>query len=96
MTFSTVITDIREEGRTGGRQCWQVMLQHEGFSPGDKGTLEAVARSGARLSVSILGVVEDGGEIWLRIEKPLMAGTQVTAHVQHSECLDRIERTSPS
>ena len=96
MIISTVIADIREEARTGGRQYWQVMLEHEGFSVGDKGNLEAVARSGARLSVPILGVVEDDGEIWLRVEKPLMAGTEVTAHVEHSDCEDGIERTPAS
>lgn len=82
MKFSTVIVDIREEGRTGGRQHWQLLLEHGGFAAGDRGTLEAVARSGAKLSIPVLGVVEDSGEIWLRVEKPLMAGTQVMAHVE--------------
>jgi hypothetical protein len=81
--FSTVIADIREEGRTEGRQHWQLLLEHDGFAEGDRGTLEAVARSGAKLSIRILEVVEDNGEIWLRVEKPLMAGTEVTAHVEH-------------
>lgn len=81
MTFSTMVADIREEGRTEGRQHWQVLLEQAGFAPGDRGTLEAVARSGARLSIPVLGVVEDDGEIWLRVEKPLMAGTEITAHV---------------
>lgn len=82
MTFSTVIADIREERRTEGRQHWQVLLEHAGFAPGDRGTLEAVARSGARLSITVLAVVEEDGEIWLRVEKPLMAGTVVKAHVE--------------
>lgn len=81
MTFSTMVADIREEGRTEGRQHWQVLLEQAGFAPGDRGTLEAVARSGARLSIPVLGVVEDDGEIWLRVEKPLMTGTEITAHV---------------
>lgn len=81
MTFSTMVADIREECRTEGRQHWQVLLEQAGFAPGDRGTLEAVARSGARLSIPVLGVVEDDGEIWLRVEKPLMAGTEITAHV---------------
>jgi hypothetical protein len=87
--FSTVIADIREEGRTEGRQHWQVRLEASGFAAGDKGTLEAVARSGAKLSIHVLGVVEDSGEIWLRIEKPLMAGTQVTACVEPRSHVDR-------
>jgi hypothetical protein len=87
--FSTVVADIREEGRTEGRQHWQVRLEASGFAAGDNGTLEAVARSGAKLSIPILGVVEDGGEIWLRVEKPLMAGTQVTACVESRGYLDR-------
>lgn len=85
MTFSTVIADIREEGRSEGRQHWQVLLEGTGFAPGDKGTLEAVARSGARLSIPVLGVVEEGGEIWIRVQKPLMAGTKVTAHVEQAK-----------
>ena len=82
MKFSTVIADIREEGRTEGRQHWQLLLEHGGFAPGDTGMLEAFARSGAKLSIPVLGVVEESGEIWLRVEKPLMAGTEVTAHVE--------------
>lgn len=85
MTFSTAIADIREERRSEGRQHWQVLLEGKVFAPGDRGTLEAVARSGARLSVAVLGVVREGGEIWLRIEKPLMAGTKVTAHVERAK-----------
>jgi alanyl-tRNA synthetase len=82
VTFSTVVADIREEGRTDGRQRWQLLLKQAGFAPGDRGTIEAVARSGARLVIPVLGVIEDRGEIWLRVEKPLMAGAEVTAHVE--------------
>ncbi|HEU4635416.1 MAG TPA: hypothetical protein VFS41_04510 [Edaphobacter sp.] len=85
MTFSTVIADIREEGRSEGRQHWQVLLEEAGFAPGDKGTLEAVARSGAKLSIPVLGVVKDGGEIWIRVQKPLMTGTKVTARVERAK-----------
>jgi alanyl-tRNA synthetase len=49
------------------------------FRAGDTGVLEAVARSGTRLRVPVLDVVEDAeGEIWLVVEKPLAAGTEVT------------------
>jgi alanyl-tRNA synthetase len=41
-----------------------------------------VARSGARLVVPVLGVVvDDGGEVWHVVEKPLAAGTAVTGRV---------------
>ena len=49
---------------------------------GDVGVLEAVARSGARLVVPVLGVVMDAaGEVWHVVEKPLAAGTTVTGRV---------------
>jgi hypothetical protein len=44
--------------------------------------LEAVARSGTRLVVPVLSVaVDDGGEVWHVVEKPLAAGTEVTGRV---------------
>jgi len=79
--FSAVVVDIREERRVAGRQRWQVLLDRTEFKVGDEGTLEAVARSGSRLVVPVLGAVVDGEEIWLQIEKPLAAGTAVTARV---------------
>jgi Ser-tRNA(Ala) deacylase AlaX len=79
--FSGVVTDIREESRLGGRQRWQMALDRTEFTVGDVGVLEAVARSGARLVVPVLGVVVDGGEVWHVVEKPLAAGTAVTGRV---------------
>ena len=79
--FSGVVTDIREESRVGGRQRWQMALDHTNFVVGDVGVLEAVARSGARLVVPVLGVVVDGGEVWHVVDKPLAAGTIVTGRV---------------
>ena len=79
--FSAEVVDIREERRLAGRQQWQVLLDRTEFKVGDVGTIEAVARSGARLSVPVLGVVELGGEIWHRVEKPMAAGTKVTGHI---------------
>ena len=80
--FSGVVTDIREESRIGGRQRWQMTLERTEFVAGDVGVLEAVARSGARLVVPVLGVVIDGwGEVWHVVEKPLAAGTRVTGRV---------------
>jgi hypothetical protein len=80
--FSSVVTDIREESRVAGRQRWQMALDPTEFSVGDVGMLEAVARSGAKLVVPVLGVVMDAaGEMWHVVDKPLAAGTRVTGRV---------------
>ena len=80
--FSGVVTDIREELRVAGRQRWQMALDRTEFVAGDVGMLEAVARSGAKLAVPVLGVVKDAaGEVWHVVEKPLAAGTRVTGRV---------------
>ena len=80
--FSAVVTDIREESRIGGRQRWQMALDRTEFGAGDVGRMEAVARSGVRLVVPVLDVVVDAaGDIWHVVEKPLAAGTAVTARV---------------
>jgi hypothetical protein len=81
-SFSAVVTDIREESRVEGRQRWQMALDRTEFSVGAVGVLEAVARSGARLVVPVLGTVVDGeGEVWHVVEKPLAAGTAVTGRI---------------
>ena len=82
MSFSAVVVDIREESRVAGRQRWQVLLDRTEFAAGDTGELEAVARSGSRLVVPVLGAVMAGNEIWLQVEKPLAAGTEVTGCVE--------------
>jgi hypothetical protein len=80
--FTAIVTDIREESRVGGRQRWQIALDRTEFSPGAVGELQAVARSGARLVVPVLGTVVDAaGDVWHLVEKPLAAGTPVTGHV---------------
>ena len=80
--FSGVVTDIREESRVAGRQRWQMALDRTEFAAGDVGALEAVARSGAKLAVPVLGVVVDrAGEVWHVVEKPLAAGTAVRGRV---------------
>ncbi|MEO6983483.1 MAG: hypothetical protein ABI072_10270 [Edaphobacter sp.] len=83
--FQAVVTDIREESRTAGRQRWWMALDHTEFDAADGrdvGVMEAVARSGARLEIPVLGVVVDGGgALWHVVEKPLAAGTAVTARV---------------
>jgi hypothetical protein len=81
--FSSVVTDIREESRVAGRQRWQMALDQTEFSVGDVGMLEAVARSGSKLVVPVLGVVMDAaGEMWHVVDKPLAAGTRVTGRVR--------------
>jgi hypothetical protein len=81
VSFAAVVVDIVEESRVAGRQRWLVQLDRTEFRVGDVGTIEAVARSGARLSVPVLGVIEQGEEVWHQVEKPLLAGTHVTGHV---------------
>jgi hypothetical protein len=81
VSFSAVVVDILEESRLKGHQRWQVLLDRTEFRTGDMGTIEAVARSGARLSIPVLGVVEHDGEIWHQVEKPMAAGTSVTGYV---------------
>ena len=80
--FYAVVIDIREESRVAGRQRWQMALDRTNFAVGNTGMLEAVARSGAKLVVPVLGVVADAaGELWHVVEKPLAAGTAVTGRV---------------
>lgn len=83
--FQAVVTDIREESRVAGRQRWQMALDRTEFGAAggkDVGQMEAVARSGTRLVVPVLGVVVDAdGEVWHVVEKPLAAGTVVTGRV---------------
>ncbi|HZY72589.1 MAG TPA: hypothetical protein VFE22_05740 [Edaphobacter sp.] len=80
--FSAIVTDIREESRIAGRQRWQMALDRTEFGAGDVGVIEAVARSGVKLSVPVLGVViDEEGNVWHVVEKPLAAGTAVTAQV---------------
>jgi len=80
--FEAVVADIREESRIGGRQRWQILLNRTAFSStAATGSLEAVARSGVRLQVAVLGVVVDGDDVWHIVDKPLAAGTVVTGRV---------------
>ncbi|HEY6412109.1 MAG TPA: hypothetical protein VIX42_00385 [Edaphobacter sp.] len=83
--FAAVVTDIREESRLAGRQRWQMALDRTEFAAGDRGVIEAVARSGARLEVPVLAVeIDDAGEVWHLVEKPLTAGTIVTGKVSNA------------
>lgn len=64
-----------------GRHRWQILLDRTEFVPGSMGELEAVARSGAKLVVPVIEVLEDTGEVWHVVEKPLAAETAVLARV---------------
>ena len=80
--FAGVVTDIRLESRIEGVARWQMAVSSSTFKAGDVGVLEAVARSGTRLVVPVLSAVEDAeGEVWLVVEKPLAAGTEVRGRV---------------
>ncbi|MEO6911917.1 MAG: hypothetical protein ABI158_13445 [Edaphobacter sp.] len=82
MEFKAVVVDIREESRVAGRQRWRMALDRTEFRIGDAGTMEAVARSGVKLLVPVLGVVVDeAGDVWHVVDKPLAAGTAVTVRV---------------
>jgi len=81
ISFTAVITDIRLESREGDRARWQMTLDRTSFRAGDIGVLEAVSRTGTKIEVPVIAVVEDGGDIWHVVEKPLAAGTDVTGRV---------------
>jgi len=82
--FAATVTDIRLDSTDAGGQLWQVALDRTAFAPGRAaGLLVAVARSGAKLEVDVERVEEDGaGEVWHYVRKPLLAGTEVTGHVE--------------
>jgi alanyl-tRNA synthetase len=82
--FAATVTDIRLNSTDAGGQLWQVALDRTAFSSARSlGRLVAVARSGAKLEVAVERVEEDAvGEVWHYVRKPLLAGTQVTGHVE--------------
>ena len=76
--FESVVTDIRLESRSGFEAVWWMSLDKTEFGVGDTGVLEAVTRSGTRLSIPVTGVVrDDEGVVWHVVEKPLAAGTEI-------------------
>jgi hypothetical protein len=84
--FHAEVMDIRLESRIGANQRWQMLLSTTAFSAeASTGRLEAVARSGARLEVPVLGVLIDDGDVWHLVDKPLAAGTPVTGQVADQE-----------
>ena len=81
--FSAVVTDIRLESREGSAVRWRMTLDRTAFTPGSNGLLIATSRSGTRIEVPVLAVIDDAGDIWHIVEKPLAAGTDVTGRVTH-------------
>jgi hypothetical protein len=81
--FDSVVTDIRLESRTGLEAVWWMSLDRTEFAAGDTGKIEAVTRSGTRLSIPVTKVVvDDDGVVWHVVEKPLAAGTDVTGSLE--------------
>jgi hypothetical protein len=79
--FSAAVTDIRLESHAGETARWQMTLNRTEFKAGDTGVLQAVSRTGTRIEVPVLAVIDDAGDIWHIVEKPLAAGTDVTGRV---------------
>jgi alanyl-tRNA synthetase len=80
--FAAVVTDIQLQSREGSEVRWRMALSRTGFAPGDTGLLIATSRSGTRIEVPILRVVlDDAGDLWHIVEKPLAAGTEVVGHL---------------
>jgi alanyl-tRNA synthetase len=79
--FSAAITDIQLQSREGAEVRWRMTLSTTEFQPGDTGVLIATSRSGTRIEVPVLRVVNDSGDIWHIVEKPLAAGTDVIGRV---------------
>jgi len=80
--FSAVVTDIQMVSRDAKSTRWRMALDRTNFSVGDVGSLHAVARSGTRIEVPVLAVVvDDAGDLWHVVEKPLAAGTDVVGRV---------------
>ena len=80
--FAAEVVDIRLESREGKRARWQMLLSETAFSAtASTGSLDAIAPSGARLEVPVLGVVIDQDDVWHVVEKPLAAGTPITGRV---------------
>ena len=80
-----MVADIRLQSRQGLAAVWEMSLDRTEFQAGDRGTLEAVTRSGTRLEIPVTAVLADSeGIVWHVVEKPLAAGTDVTGVVSAS------------
>jgi hypothetical protein len=79
--FNAVVTDIRLESREGDAVRWRMTLSNTKFATGDIGVLEAVSRTGTRIEVPVLAVIEEDGDVWHVVKKPLAGGTDVVGRV---------------
>jgi hypothetical protein len=79
--FPAAVTDIRLESREGSTVRWRMTLDRTEFAAGDTGVLQAVSRTGTRIEVPVLVVLVEDGDTWHVVEKPLAAGTDVTARI---------------
>jgi alanyl-tRNA synthetase len=79
--FKAAVTDIRLESREGATVRWRMTLDRTEFAAGDVGVLEAVSRTGTRIEVPVLSVIEEDGDVWHVVEKPLAGGTDVVGRV---------------
>lgn len=80
--FLAAITDIQLESREGAEVRWRMTLSRTDFRPGDTGVLQATSRSGTRIEIPVLRVIDESGDIWHIVEKPLAAGTDVVGRVE--------------
>ncbi len=77
-----MVTDIRLESRVGLAGTWSLTIDPAEFAEGDVGLLEATTRSGTRLAIPVTAVTKDAeGAVWLVVEKPLAAGTEIVCTV---------------
>ena len=84
--FQAEVTDIRLESRVGLAGTWSLTIDPANFAEGDTGMLEATTRSGTRLAIPVTAVTKDAdGVLWLVVEKPLAAGTEVLCTVGVSD-----------
>ena len=80
--FSAVVTDIQMESQSGASSRWRMALDRTDFVVGDVGLLCAVSRSGTPIEIPVLEVVVDqAGDLWHVVAKPLAAGTDVVGQV---------------
>ena len=80
--FPALVTDIQLESRDGNEVRWRMALSRTEFAAGDTGVLIATSRSGTRIEVPVLRVVmDDAGDLWHIVEKPLAGGTDVIGRV---------------
>jgi alanyl-tRNA synthetase len=101
LEFGARVTDIRLESNADGEQVWLVALDRTAFypesggQPWDTGVLVATAKSGAVLEAPVERVEEDeAGEVWHRVRKPLIEGTEIVGRVDADRRMDHAQQHS--